>query len=130
MFRVGQKRKSHPCPVLVTVIDCIVCVLFWSSCVILHYRGAAGSFSFALDAWRGMACQAVRLSGLLADVWEALADPSAVVDANSPRVLLFPDCEAVADSRGLQGLYEHLEVKMNKCVENNLYQGIFRTSTS
>ncbi|CAM9520619.1 unnamed protein product, partial [Sphacelaria rigidula] len=30
---------------------------------------------------------ATRLSGLLADVWETLADSSAVVDANSPRVL-------------------------------------------
>ncbi|CAM9195444.1 unnamed protein product, partial [Laminaria digitata] len=55
-----------------------------------------------------------RLSGLLAEVWETLADPSAV-QAGKPRVLAFPDCPAVASPRGLQSLYEHLEVCQDAC---------------
>ncbi|CAM9659493.1 unnamed protein product [Ectocarpus sp. 8 AP-2014] len=58
--------------------------------------------------------KATRLSGLLADVWETLADPSAV-EAERPRVLMFPDCPAVAEARGLQNLYEHLEVCQDAC---------------
>eukprot|EP00904_Undaria_pinnatifida_P002264 jgi/Undpi1/12038/HiC_scaffold_4.g01737.m1 len=55
-----------------------------------------------------------RLSGLLAEVWETLADPSAV-KSGAPRVLAFPDCAAVASPRGLQSLYEHLEVCQDAC---------------
>ncbi|CBJ27776.1 conserved unknown protein [Ectocarpus siliculosus] len=58
--------------------------------------------------------KATRLSGLLADVWETLADPSAA-EAERPRVLMFPDCPAVAEARGLQNLYEHLEVCQDAC---------------
>lgn len=56
--------------------------------------------------------QTTRLSGLLEEVWETLADRSAVTD-DSPRVLVFPDCQAVAEARGLQSLYEHLEVRQS-----------------
>ena len=59
--------------------------------------------------------QVTRLSGLLAEVWETLADPSAV-QAGKPRVLAFPDCPAVASPRGLQNLYEHLEVRKGRQV--------------
>eukprot|EP00752_Nemacystus_decipiens_P004817 g4384.t1 len=58
--------------------------------------------------------KATRLSGLLAEVWETLADESAV-QADRPRVLLFPECKAVAEARGLQNLYEHLEVCQDAC---------------
>lgn len=62
--------------------------------------------------------QATRLSGLLAEVWHTLADESAV-EAGRPRVLLFPACKAVAEARGLQNLYEHLEVRRG-CVSCRL----------
>lgn len=57
--------------------------------------------------------QATRLSGLLAEVWTTLADTSAV-ESEKPQVLLFPDCQAVAEARGLQNLYEHLEVCISR----------------
>ncbi|CAM9355890.1 unnamed protein product [Ascophyllum nodosum] len=63
---------------------------------------------------RTVVSQATRLSGVLAEVWEKLADPSTVQE-DRPCVLLVPDCPAIADARGLQGLYEHLEVCQDAC---------------
>ncbi|CAB1119769.1 unnamed protein product [Ectocarpus sp. CCAP 1310/34] len=78
---------------------------------------AKGELAWAESQFPGCSTvlsKATRLSGLLADVWETLADPSAV-EAERPRVLMFPDCPAVAEARGLQNLYEHLEVCQDAC---------------
>lgn len=64
--------------------------------------------------------QANRLSAILADLWETLADTSAVTE-DKPRVMFFPDCPAVSDARGLQSLYEHLEV--SECLLQGLIRG-------
>ncbi|CAM9336510.1 unnamed protein product, partial [Choristocarpus tenellus] len=58
--------------------------------------------------------QATRISGVLADIWEVLADPVSGEEGGAT-VLLFPDCAAIENSRGLQNLYAHLEVCQDAC---------------